>query len=329
MSGYQPDFLTGTNIKLPKLSVAQKKLRAALKNNPKEFELKYTHFSIVMNKSRRFAFFVATNIDGMKWNAIIKNRPSFGKDANIPEQDQVGDELYNFYKSSSNNDFDKGHLSKFQDPQWGDVATVKKAAVETMRYTNCVPQHHTLNRGAWKSIEDYIVKKFTVEDGKDGKKVTVFAGPVLSNSDPYYIDLINGKPLQIPCHFYKVIVYRNKTGKVAAAGFIMSQENLLRKYNLVVDEKQDVRGFTFTKEKPEVDYFEDFKTGEPYQVRIDFIEQVTGLKFNLDKVLQPYTKKQSTEVIFKRVEVPISKEVFVGLSLKESPLNFTFERMKL
>jgi endonuclease G len=329
MDGYQADFLSGINLRLPGLTAAQKRLRAPLISDSKEFELRYTHFSIVMNKSRKFAFFVATNIDGFKWNAEVKDRITFAKDRNILDEHQIGDELYDFYKSVSNNDFDKGHIAKFQDPQWGDLTTVKKAADETMKYSNCVPQHHTLNRGAWKSLEDYIVKKFTKDNGADGRKVSVFAGPVLLKSDPYYIDLIDGKPLQIPCHFYKVVVYRNKKDKLSAVAFIMSQENILREHNFVVDEKQDVRGVKVTRETADVDFFEDFKTGEPYQVRIDFVEQVTGLKFSLNKVVQPYTKKESTKIIYKRVEVPVSREAFIKIPLKDRPLNFEFERIKL
>ncbi|GEO08097.1 DNA/RNA non-specific endonuclease [Segetibacter aerophilus] len=329
MNGYQTDFLSGINLRLPTLTIQQKKLRTPLKSNPKEFELQYTHFSIVMNKSRKFAFYAATNIDGTQWNAQIKERVTFAKDTNIDEECQVGDELYEFFKGKSANDFDKGHIAKFQDPQWGDTATVKKAAEETMKFSNCLPQHHTLNRGAWKSLEDYIVKGFTKQEGEDGRKVTVFAGPILLTSDPFYIDLIDGKPLQIPCHFFKIVVYRNRANLLTTVAFIMSQENILRKYNFVVDKKQDIKGFTVAREIPVNDFFQNFKTGEPYQVRIDFVEEVTGFKFGLDKVNQPYTKKESTEVIFKRVEVPLAKEAFSRLSLKDTPLSFKFEKITL
>jgi endonuclease G len=329
MKGYQTKFLSGINLRLPTLTTAQKKLRAALKSDPKIFELRYTHFSIVMNKSRKFAFFAATNIDGSKWNAEIKDRIAFTRDTNIADEFQVGDELYDFFKGKSANDFDKGHIAKFQDPQWGDITTAKQAADDTMRFSNCVPQHHSLNRGAWKSLEDYIVKGFTKNVGEDGRKVTVFAGPVLLNSDPFYIDLIDSKPLQIPCHFFKIVVYRNRSEKLTAVAFIMSQENILRKFNFVVDEKQDARGATVTKAIPEDDFFQTFKSGEPYQVRIDFVEKVTGFKFGLAAINQPYTKEESTEIIFKRVEVPISREAFGKLSLKDSPLSFKFEKIKL
>lgn len=56
-AGYDPLFLT-TKLTLPKLTAAQKKLQAPLINNAKASELKYTHFSVVMNKQRKFAFFL-------------------------------------------------------------------------------------------------------------------------------------------------------------------------------------------------------------------------------------------------------------------------------
>jgi endonuclease G len=329
INGYRSDFISGINLPLPQLTIAQRRLRAPLKTNSRVFELRYTHFSIVMNKSRKFAFYAATNIDGSTWNAEIKERIIFKKDDNISDEHQVGDELYDFDEANSINDFDKGHIAKFRDPQWGDLVTAKKAADDTMKYTNCLPQHQTLNRGAWKSLENYIVKAFTKDTGVDGSKVSVFAGPVFLESDPFYIDLINGKPLQIACHFFKVIVYRNKDNKLTAVAFIMSQENILHKYNFVVDKKQDIKGVTVVAAKKAVDFFDDFKTGEPYQVRVDFVEQVTGFKFNLDDVHQPYTKKESTEIIFKRVEVPLSRAGFKSLDLKDRPLDFKFENIEL
>jgi endonuclease G len=283
---------------------------------------------VVVHKERKFAFFAATNIDGKTWNAEIKDRIEFAKDPAMDNEYQTGDELYDFYKSKAHNDFDKGHISKFQDPQWGDSVTINKAANDTMRYTNCVPQHHTLNRGAWKSLEDYVIKKFTTKEGKDGQKITVFAGPVLSGNDPYYIDLIESKPLQIPCHFWKVIVYRNIQQKLSAAAFIMSQEKILKKYRFIVNKPKDIREKTLFRSKAAVDFFKDFKKGEPYQVRIDFVEKVTGLSFGLDGVNQPYTVQQPQEVIYRRVEVPVPKGM-AELNYGQSPLNFEFAKIKL
>jgi DNA/RNA endonuclease G (NUC1) len=329
MIGYNQNFFPRFRLPLPGLTEAQKKQRAPLKQDAEAFELKYTHFSIVLNKKRKFAFFAATNINGNSWNAAVKDRVDFTKDDQVLPAYQTGNELYDFLLSRTANDFDKGHIAKFQDPQWGKAETILQAANDTMKFTNCLPQHHTLNRGAWKSLEDYTLKKFTRKTGANGKKITVFAGPLLLTNDPFYIDRIAGKPFQIPCHFWKLIVYPNKQNKLSVAAFLMSQKNILFKHNFVVDSKQKIRSFTEEELKPEQDFFAGFTSGEPYQVRVDFIEKTTGFSFGLDNLYQPYTKTEATELIYKRVEVPLSREKFVKLQLKDSPLNFEFEGIQL
>ncbi len=335
-TGYDPLFLT-TKLALPKLTAAQKRLQAPLIASPKVYELKYTHFSVVMNKVRRFAFFVATNIDGSQWKVAIKERTSFVKDKAILASHQTGQELYDLYKSKTQPDFDQGHIAKFQDPQWGDSATAAIAATDTMNFTNCLPQHHTLNRGAWKCLEDYIVKQFTINNGADGCKITVFAGPVLQNTDPFYIQKIEGQPFRIPLLFWKIIVYRNKKKKLSAVAFMMSQNSILRKYNFVTDSFEEggnivaARGGEVVETIEEPEYFDGFTSGEPYQVSINFIEQLTGFNFSLGHYNKPYTKQEPKEIIFKRIEVPPAALANQGEDIEpiDVPVDFEFEGISL
>ena len=324
MPGYNPRFFTDIKLPLPKLTTAQKKLRVPLVGKPKNFQLDYTHFSIVLNKARQFAFFTASNIDGKTWNALVEQGEDFTIDSRVPAAFQTGNELYNLHGGAGDNDFDKGHLVKFQDPQWGKDTEIKQAASDTMRFPNCVPQHQSLNRGAWKSLEDYIVKKFTRKSGADGQKITVFAGPMLLADDPYYIDAVQGKPFQIPVHFWKVIVYKNRNNVASAVAFLMSQKAVLSKHNFVIENKEAVKA-----PRRVSDFFEDFNKGEPYQVSIDLLEKTTGIKFGLQDLHQPYTKEEPTEIVFKRVEVPVTIEAFARMPSGEKPLHFTFEGITL
>jgi endonuclease G len=327
MTGYNQNFFAGFELPLPKLNASQKKMRASIKSNPKKFELQYTHFSIVQNKARKFAFYAATNIDGNTLNTLVKDRSDFIAEPLLAATDQTGNELYDFDAGNAVNDFDKGHIAKFQDPQWGDEAAIRKAADDTMRFPNCVPQHQTLNRGAWKSLEDYIINKFTRKTGINGRKISVFAGPLLLESDPFYIDKINGEAIQIPCHFWKVIVYPNRQNQMSAAGFLMSQKNILFKHGFVVDRKEAVREAARPGVKIEKEFFTDFRSGEPYQVRIDFLEEVTGFSFGVKSLFQPYTKIEATELIYRRVEVPVKN--IAAHSSKDRPLHFEFEGITL
>jgi endonuclease G, mitochondrial len=326
MPGYDANFFSGFRLSLPKLTASQMKQRAPIKGRARRYELTYTHFSVLQNKKRKFAFYTATNIDGNTWKAMVSDRIEFEREILIADDHQVGDELYDFLQSRTDNDFDKGHITKFQDPQWGDDVTIIRAADDTMKFVNCVPQHHKLNRGAWKSLEDYILKKFTRKTGPNGRKVTVLAGPLLRDNDPFYIDKINGKPLQIPCYFWKVVVYPNRQNELTAAGFLMSQRNILFKHGFVVHKKKDVRQLISV---AEADFFKDFASGEPYQVSIPFLEEATGFSFGVDHLHQPYTSTEPTEIIYKRVEVPASIRQLEGLALKDSPLHFTLEGIRL
>jgi endonuclease G, mitochondrial len=52
-------------------------------------------------------------------------------------------ELY----STAHCDFDKGHMVKREDVQWGhSIAVASKAADSTFFYTNAVPQHAKLSQ---------------------------------------------------------------------------------------------------------------------------------------------------------------------------------------
>jgi hypothetical protein len=62
--GYQPNFLGSGKlaVPLPKI-LALKSSIAMLKSKPKQSELKYFNYSVVMNKDRKLAFYSAVNID--------------------------------------------------------------------------------------------------------------------------------------------------------------------------------------------------------------------------------------------------------------------------
>src|SRR5258706_3001619 len=65
--GYKAKFVPGIELNLPTLSASLLKQLAPLRAEEPDAaggELKYEHFSIKMNKSKRIAIFTATNIDG-------------------------------------------------------------------------------------------------------------------------------------------------------------------------------------------------------------------------------------------------------------------------
>lgn len=245
--GYDTKFLgTGRTVPLPQLSSLQ--LADAAKivtdSGDESIELKYHHYSVVHNSKRKLAFFTAVNIDGTKADRPTRERDKWFFDPRIPKSQQAGEDLY------SDNDLDRGHLVRRLDPAWGrSAAIIKRANDDTFHFTNCSPQHSRFNQGkkVWAGLEDYLLDKATDED----RRLTVFTGPVFSSSDPVY------RGIPIPKKYWKVAVLARPNRRIAALGFIVDQEKLLR------------RMIAFGPEE----------VAETFQVPISEIETLTGLNF--------------------------------------------------
>ncbi|MBN1357657.1 DNA/RNA non-specific endonuclease [Candidatus Bathyarchaeota archaeon] len=207
VTGYDPSFL-GKDVPLPKIPDNLEKDLAPLKSGTGNV-LKYTHFSIVMSKSRRLAFFTAVNIDGNNFVDVERDRDYWYFDPRIETEYQCGPEIY------KNNPLDRGHLVRRMDPNWGDEAV--EANRDTFHFTNCAPQHKKLNQQTWLSLERYILKNAT----KYGLKVTIFNGPVFRVDDMSY------RGVQVPAEFWKIAVMIKDDGKMSATAYLQTQKNLI------------------------------------------------------------------------------------------------------
>jgi endonuclease G len=208
-TGYEEAFL-GADYKVPLPA-----LRPDLEQDvalPKDGRrsLDYTHFSLVMSKSRRLAFYTAVNIDGSQQKTINRNADKWYFDPRLERKYQSGPELY------ESNDLDRGHLVRRLDPVWGEPAN--EANEDTFHFTNCAPQHKNLNQKSWQDLEDYILKNADRHD----LKVTVFTGPVFRSDDLLY----RGQ-FQIPAEFWKVVVMVKDDGSLSATAYLQTQKNLI------------------------------------------------------------------------------------------------------
>ena len=51
-------------------------------------------------------------------------------------------------------------------------------------------------------------------------------------------------------------------------------------------------------------FFNDFHYDSVYQVRVEFIQEKTGLKFMLNRVHLPFQTAERQDLLYKRIEVP-------------------------
>ena len=174
------------------------------------YVLDYTHFSIVMCRSRCLAYFTAVNIDGSQAKNIKRSGDCWNFDPRIPQNAQYGNDLY------AKNDLDRGHLVRRLDPVWGDKAA--QANDDTFCFTNSSPQHKNLNQKIWLDLETYIM-----QNAKNyNLKVSVFTGPVFRSDDMLY----RGK-FKIPAEFWKVAVMIKDDGKMSATAYLQTQKNMI------------------------------------------------------------------------------------------------------
>jgi endonuclease G len=208
--GYDPNFLgtASRSVPLPGLSDAMEEDAAINREEggPSEHVLHYHHFSAVMSKRRKLAYFTAVNIDGAKReHEVERENDRWFLDPRIGKDEQVGEAVY------AQNDLDRGHLVRRLDPAWGDsFEQAKVANDDTFHFTNCCPQHKNFNQNdtTWAGLEDYILDNAIAQD----LRVSVFTGPVLSDQDPHY------REVQLPRQFWKVVALVKEGGVALGDG---------------------------------------------------------------------------------------------------------------
>jgi endonuclease G, mitochondrial len=213
----------------------------------RESELKYCHFSVVMSKSRRQCFFSACNIDGE--TSVPMKRTGWKLDPRIPSHAQIMQECY-----GSHPKFSRGHMTRREDPIWGEGDEPSLGNKDSMHVTNTVPQMQNMNAGIWLALENYALKNAR----KDEMKISVFTGPVFGKKDGVRYGV------KIPMSFWKVIAFiHDDSKKLCSTGYLMSQTEFL----------------------PEEEFiYGQHKTA---QVPISQIETLSGLSFGDLKTLDP------------------------------------------
>lgn len=206
--GYLEDFL-GERMKVPLPSV-ETNARDVLEydnDGNQDTVLRYEHYSVVMSKSRRMCYFSAVNIDG---NLSKKSaRVQWKWDPRIAKEQQVMNECY-----GNPPKFSRGHMTRREDPGWGDARTAKRGNEDSMHVTNTTPQMQAFNAPIWLALEDYALQHAR----EDEMKISVFTGPYFKRNDPSMYGV------RIPLSFWKIIVFiHDETGKLCATGYEMTQ----------------------------------------------------------------------------------------------------------
>ena len=219
------------------------------------FDLRYVHFSVVMSRSRRMPYYSCANIDGKHENSQARADTAWRYDPRIPIDCQlITDGIYGRVGDGL---FSRGHMTRREDPNWGDDATAAKSDADTFHVTNACPQMQPFNAPIWLALEEHVKK----HAWQDDMRVSVFTGPVFDDAnDPWYRPP-GQRPVQVPAAFWKVVVFRHDdSGDLAATAYRASQATQLPQRNRA--DPQFV-----------------FGQFEEYQMRIEDLEALTALDF--------------------------------------------------
>jgi endonuclease G len=241
VTGFDPGFLPGADVPVPGGSQAVTDDYAPTKAG--EQVRHYTHFSLAMSASRRFARWVAWNIDGAAISKLPRKGVDFVLDDAYAPEHQVGKALY------EGNRLDRGHIARRADLIWGPAAEAQQANADSFFFTNITPQLDKFNQagqhGLWGELEDSIFADVKVDD----LRVSLIGGPIYKANDLAYRDVL------VPRSFFKVIAYVEE-GAPRAKAFVLTQDDL----------EQNLESLGL----------EEFQV---FQIAIHDVEAATGLDF--------------------------------------------------
>lgn len=207
--GFDKAHLGEFTVDLPK-PVGNRSRDVLAVNADRSGRLDYTHFSVVMSKSRKMAMFTAVNMDGRRSKSIAREGDKWFLDGRIPAETQLGEDLYR------GNRLDRGHLVRREDPNWGSDAEI--ANDDTFHFTNCAPQMDVVNQRTWLGLETYLLRNARAWK----ERISVFTGPVFGANDLEYRGAL------IPKAFWKVVAFLSDDGRPSATAYIVQQDEELR-----------------------------------------------------------------------------------------------------
>ncbi len=246
---YDPNFL-GNNVSAPlptfNASLGNQILRSVALRD--EIYADYPTFSLVMNRQRRSAAFVALNIDQSLLGG--KGDKKWEDDPRIDPDLQLNNDYY------SNNVWDRGHLARRASAAWGANESEKnRNSRETYYWPNAALQHKWVNQDEWLGVEEWVR---TLKDDQNNKICSI-SGPIYSEIFTS-VEPAGRQAAAVPNAYFKVVMFRhrNTPNRLSVRAFIVPQNSATMRANGEWD-------------------LEDLQI---YQVSILMIEKHTGLVFS-------------------------------------------------
>ncbi|MDH3767584.1 MAG: DNA/RNA non-specific endonuclease, partial [Gammaproteobacteria bacterium] len=245
-NGFDIDFVSGVSIDLAEIVAPLQNRVMPLKQsqpNRERGELKYQNFSVIMDSDLRFAMITGTNIDGETYKTVDRKtgniKASEGETWYIDRRIDRDAFLDQDFYSAWSHIFDRGHLTRRNDPTWGTKTQAKRANADTFHFTNCSPQQWRFNQTVefWQGIERYVLENGVFEQVVD-TNLTVLQGPLYTDENNEQVEVF-ADDVRIPTAFWKLVVWHGANG-LRAVALIASHEELLDEFRESAGSQSDI-----------------------------------------------------------------------------------------
>jgi endonuclease G, mitochondrial len=284
--GYQSKFL-GSQFDIPLPQPKKSILKFIAKvNGTDSVVLKYYNYSTIFHSVRMMPIISGVNVEGDLNKRLdeSKRKDAWLRDNRIGYDIQLDD---GYYKNSG---FDRGHMSRREDANWGATAEdAKRNADLTCMYTNACPQVAKINQssrsGLWGILEKVVLEQGAQAEKGKTARISVFNGPIFKEDDPVY------KGIQVPMDFYKIVLWLTDNGQLKATAFKLSQEGIVDDIDF---------------EQLDLDQNTEFRE---YQCSIKSLEQSTRIDFSEIEKFDTFDAKGGAEEVALTSAVDVASHI--------------------
>lgn len=211
----------------------QLELPAPLADRPSQV-IAHRGYTLSYNRRLKQANWVAWELNRDKLVERESRTDKFQPDPQLPADEAVTTDDY------TGSGYDRGHLCPA-----GDNRYHWRAMQESFYMTNICPQHHNLNAGDWKELEE-LCRRWAQQEGT----LYIVCGPVFQGKRPKTIGRQHRIP--VPDAFFKAVLCT--TGTPRAIGFLFENRagnRPLSSYVKRVDELEALTGIDFFPSLPD------------------------------------------------------------------------------
>lgn len=192
----------------------------------------YVGFTISFNKENKTPNYVAWELLGEETAGDQSRTDKFWTDADLEGCPTTKD-----YTGSG---YDRGHMCPAADQKWS-----AEAMEDCFVMANICPQNHSLNSGAWATLENKE-RQWAVRDSA----VMIIAGPIYEEADT---ERIGQAGVRVPGAFFKVLAapYLDSPRGIAFVYPNMKASGNMENYAMSIDDLEKITGYDFFMSLPD------------------------------------------------------------------------------